>query len=106
MESMESRARKTESGVKLIRNASPLPYGSFEAVLDAVTTQLQTGPYILGDRFSAADVLWGGALQWMTMFGIVPEIPEIKAYVERTTTRPAALRVRERDAELAASHTA
>ncbi len=93
----------------LKREPGPLamsPYGSFDAVMAAVTAQLRKGPFILGEQFSAADVLWGGALQWMTMFGIVPETPEVKAYIARTTTRPAALRARRRDAELAAANTA
>jgi glutathione S-transferase len=41
-------------------------------------------------------------LQWTTMFGLVPETPEIKSYLQRTTTRPAAERVMEKDAALAA----
>lgn len=82
------------------------PYGSFDSVLETLTVQLRSAPYMLGEAFSAADVLWGGALGWMTRFGILAETPEIKAYVERTTSRPAALRVRQKDAELAASQSA
>jgi hypothetical protein len=36
------------------------------------------------------------------MFGLVPVTPEISAYLERTTNRPAAVRVREQDAARAA----
>jgi glutathione S-transferase len=82
------------------------PYGDFDAVMAAVNAQLRAGPFFLGEQFSAADVLWGSALRWTTMFGIVPETPGIKAYIERTTNRPAALRVREQDAALAAQHKA
>jgi glutathione S-transferase len=35
-------------------------------------------------------------------FKLVPELPEILAYVERISSRPASIRVRESDAELAA----
>ncbi|HEY0184518.1 MAG TPA: glutathione S-transferase family protein [Rhodopila sp.] len=80
------------------------PYGDFETVMRTLTRQLAAGPFILGSDFSAADVLWGTALRWTTMFGIVPATPEISAYIERTTTRPAALRVREEDAALVARH--
>ena len=31
-------------------------YGSFDQVVDGLETAVATGPYILGDRFSAADV--------------------------------------------------
>lgn len=80
------------------------PYGTFDAVLDTITAQLRAGPYLLGETFSAADVLWGGALGWMTQFKLVPELPEIMDYVHRVTTRPAFERAKERDAALAAEH--
>ena len=64
------------------------------------------GPWLLGERFTAADILWGGALNWTTMFGIVPKRPEIMAYVERMQARPAVARVRELDTRLVAEHEA
>jgi glutathione S-transferase len=84
--------------------AAMSPYGDFETVMSTLTAQLDAGPYILGQSFSAADVLWGTALQWITLFGLVPETPAIKRYIERITTRPAALRIKEMDAILAARH--
>ncbi|ACA19156.1 Glutathione S-transferase domain [Methylobacterium sp. 4-46] len=83
-----------------------LPYGSYEAALAVVNDQLRQGPYLLGERFTAADILWGAALTWTTMFGFVPETPEIAAYVARHQARPAVARVRERDAALAAAQAA
>jgi glutathione S-transferase len=80
------------------------PYGDFETVMGTLNAQLRAGPFILGQEFSAADVLWGTALRWTTTFGLVPVTPEIKAYVDSTTNRPAALRAREHDAALAAQH--
>jgi len=82
------------------------PYGDHDTMLKTLTDQLAAGPYLLGERFSAADVLWGTALAWTTMFKLVPELPVIAAYIERVNTRPAAVRVRARDAELAASQSA
>ena len=52
--------------------------------------------------FPRADVLWGGALHWMTAFGLVSATPLVKAYIERVTTRPAFVRAKERDSALAA----
>jgi glutathione S-transferase len=80
------------------------PYGDFETVMSTVTNQLEAGPYILGADFTAADVLWGSALEWMTAFGIVDASPVVKAYVERVCSRPAILRVKQKDSELAARH--
>jgi glutathione S-transferase len=83
------------------------PYGDWETMLGAVIGQLSKGPYILGDHFSAADVLWGGGLGWGRMFGIVPnEEPTIAAYVERVTTRPAFVKVAAQDVERSVEHQA
>jgi len=79
------------------------PYGDYDTMLATVTGQLRAGDYLLGERFSAADVLWGTALTWMTMFKLVPDLPEILAYVERVKSRPAAQRAAQADAELAAA---
>ena len=79
------------------------PYGDFDTMLRTLLEQLAKGPYVLGERFSAADVLWGTALAWMTAFKLVPETPVVTAYVDRMNARPAAVRVRTKDAELAAS---
>ena len=72
-------------------------------MLKTVTDTLARGPYMLGERFSAADVLWGTALGWTTKFGLVPHSPVVDAYVERIGARPAAARTRALDAELVAS---
>lgn len=85
---------------------STSPYGDWDTMFGAVFDAVKKGPYLLGERFSAADVLWGMALRWTTMFKLVPDLPEIKAYVARVTERPAFARVSARDAELAAQHEA
>ena len=72
-------------------------------MLKTLTDQLEKGPYLLGDRFSAADVLWGTALNWTTMFKLVPELPVIRAYIERVLARPAMQRAAAKDVELVAA---
>ncbi len=79
------------------------PYGDYDTMLKTLTDQLKKGPYILGEKFTAADVLWGTALTWTTMFNLVPLTPEIKAYIDRLNARPAVLKVRAKDAELLAA---
>ena len=85
--------------------ASTSPYGDYQTMLTALTDQLARGPWMLGERFSAADVLWGTALGWTTMFKLVPELPVIVDYIARVNARPAMARARARDAALAAAQT-
>jgi glutathione S-transferase len=93
----------------LERKPGPLamvPYGDYDTTLKTLTDQLARGPYILGETFSAADILWGTALTWMTKFKLVPELPVIMDYVRRIGARPSVARVAAKDAELAAAHAA
>jgi len=93
----------------LKREPGPLnmvPYGDYDTMLKTLTDQLAKGPYLLGDRVTAADVLWGTALAWTVHFKIVPELPVIMDYVKRMTARPAFGRVKALDAKLAAEHEA
>ncbi|WP_339933060.1 glutathione S-transferase family protein [uncultured Brevundimonas sp.] len=78
-------------------------YGSFENAVDTLETAVAKGPYILGDRFSAADVYVGSQIIWGLMFKTLPERPAFKAYAERLSTRPAAVRAREIDDALIAA---
>src|SRR5262249_3009392 len=83
-----------------------VPYGGYDTLLKTVTDQLGKAPYLLGERMTAADVLWGSALRWTTMFKLVPEMPVIMNYVKRVTERPAVTKVGELDAKLSAEHEA
>jgi len=83
--------------------ASTSPYGDYDTMLKTLTDQLAKGPYLLGDTFSAADLLWGPALTWTTAFKLVPELPVLQAYMARINARPSVARARVRDAELAAA---
>ena len=82
---------------------STCPYGDFDTMLKTVNDQLKKGPWMLGDKFTALDVLYGGALRWTVGFNLVPATPEIKAYIERVAARPAIQRAAAADTELAAS---
>ena len=79
------------------------PYGDYDTMLKTLTDQLARGPYLLGDKFTAADVLWGTALTWTTMFQLVPALPVIQAYIDRVSARPSVARVKAKDAALAAA---
>jgi glutathione S-transferase len=85
---------------------STSPYGTWDDVYNTVANQLEKGPYLLGERFTAADVLWGGALHWMTLFKIMPETPAMRTYIDLVVTRPAIQRAAAKDVEYAAQQVA
>ncbi|MGJ4929091.1 glutathione S-transferase family protein [Bradyrhizobium sp. HKCCYLS2038] len=82
------------------------PYADYDTMLSALEQQLAKGPYLLGERMTAADVLWGIALNWTMMFGVVPRKDVFTSYAERITSRAAFQRVMAADAEMAAQHEA
>jgi glutathione S-transferase len=75
------------------------PYRDYDTVIDTLAAQLARADHLLGDRLTAADILWGTALKWTTGFGIVPKLPAIVAYMDRVCAHPAVLRAGELDAE-------
>ncbi|HET7556649.1 MAG TPA: glutathione S-transferase family protein [Rhodanobacteraceae bacterium] len=77
-------------------------YGDYDSVIGTLTAQLERGPWLLGERFTAADVLWGGALNWALMFKLVPDSDIFRNYAERVAARPAMRRAAALDEELAA----
>ena len=82
------------------------PYSDYDSMLSVLETQLSKGPYLLGERMTAADILWGVAFSWTMMFGLVPRKDVFAAYAERITSRPAFQRITADDAEMAAQHAA
>jgi glutathione S-transferase len=67
-------------------------WGDYDSVLAALRDGLRTGPWILGARFSAADVMLGSAVYFLDMFKILADEPVLKGYLERCSARPAAQR--------------
>jgi glutathione S-transferase len=76
-------------------------YGDFETALGVAA--LARGPYLLGEQFTAADVVIGAGLIWGMMIKVIPERPEILTYTERLRARAASERAFAKDAELAAT---
>ena len=79
-----------------------LGYGSFDFVMDTVAKAVEKGPYLLGDQFTAADVIIGSGLRWGTMFKLIPERKEFSDYIARFADRPALRRSEEKDKAMAA----
>lgn len=76
------------------------PWVTWEFARDAeaLEVRLGAGPFALGDRFTAVDVLLGHVLQWARSAKFEPFPDGVSAYAERVWSRPALARAREREA--------
>jgi len=64
-------------------------WGSFDAVMRTFEQGLEPGPWLLGDRFTAADVMMGSSAVFLRLFKMLPESPVLEAYADRCLARPA-----------------
>jgi len=65
-------------------------WGDAQRVFDVLDAALTTGPWILGENFSAADIAIGAGLNFaVRMFKMVPSRPSFEAYIARCVARPA-----------------
>jgi len=72
-------------------------WGDFDTMIQVLESGLADGPWLLGDRFTAADIMVGSTAAFMQMFDILPASAAIEAYVARCLERPAYRRARELD---------
>jgi glutathione S-transferase len=80
-----------------------LGHGDFDTVMNVVANGVAKGPYLMGEQFTAADLVLSSTLRWGLMFKLLPERPEFAAYVGRLGERPALQRAVALDQELAAA---
>jgi glutathione S-transferase len=69
-----------------------------DEAMPAVIKALTPGPYLLGERFSAADVLYGTTFAMFAKSPVMPQSAVIDEYARRIAARPAFARAQERDA--------
>jgi len=66
-----------------------LAYGNYDSVLGVLESAVATGPWILGERFSAADVYVGAQVGWGLQMKTLEPRPAFQRYSERCALRPA-----------------
>jgi len=77
--------------------AGMVGYSNIDAVLGAIETALDGRAFIASDTFSAADCYVASCLSFYMRFGMVPQTPVFRGYVDRMEARPAYLRAGELD---------
>ena len=78
-----------------------LGYGDFDTTMDVIAKVVATGPWLMGEQFTAADVVIGANIRWGMIFKILPERKEFLNYAARIAARPAAQRAEAKDKEMA-----
>ena len=78
-----------------------LGYGDFDTTMDTIAAAVAKGPWLMGEQFTAADVVIGANIRWGMIFKMIPERPEFTAYAARIAARPAAQRAEAKDKEMA-----
>jgi glutathione S-transferase len=78
-----------------------LGYGDFDTVMNVVVQAVAKGSWLMGEQFTAADVIVGANIRWGMMFKMIPPRQEFLDYVARIAARPAAQRAEAKDKDLA-----
>jgi glutathione S-transferase len=78
-------------------------YGSMAEVLDTLQAAVSGSDFLVGDRFTAADVYLGSQIGFGLTFKSMESRPGFAAYFDRISQRPAAVRAREIDDGLIAA---
>jgi glutathione S-transferase len=75
---------------KIEMNPVAAGWGDSQRVIDVLDNALQKGPWILGENFSAADIVIGSGLNFaVRLFKMIPARPSFDAYIARCMARPA-----------------
>ena len=80
--------------------ASAAGFGTYEDMLDTISAAIAQGPWLLGEWFTIADVVFGGTVRFMTEFGMLDQRPEYMAYIERLCARTASQKAQEINARI------
>jgi glutathione S-transferase len=86
-------------------NEGSAGFGSHEAMLGTLEHGIgEGGPWLLGERFTMADVIVGATLMFMLRFKMIEERPLFKTYAERLSARPAMVAAQKYNDEMRAKH--
>src|ERR1700678_1118522 len=83
---------------------SQIGWGTYESVIASMESAIAGRSFILGDRFSMADCIFGGAVRYLLRFKVLDATPTFTAYAERLAARPAAQRADAKNAAVAKEH--
>ncbi len=81
---------------KIDMNPVAAGWGDAQRVFDVLDAALEKGPWILGENFSAADIVIGSGLNFsVRLFKMIPTRPSFDRYLDACAARPAFQRAAE-----------
>ncbi|MGI9224366.1 MAG: glutathione S-transferase family protein [Woeseiaceae bacterium] len=75
------------SGVETNRFRSG--WGDFDLMIETLENGIEGKTWILGEKFTAADVMLGSSVVFLRLFKMLPDSPSLNAYADRCLARPA-----------------
>ena len=82
---------------KVEANRQRSGWGDFELMIETWDNALDDRDWIVGERFTAADVMLGSSAIFLRMFGMLPESQNLDAYADRCMARPGYSRAVEKE---------
>jgi glutathione S-transferase len=79
-----------------------MSYGNFAKTINTLEAAISSADYLVGNRFSAADLYVGAQIGFGMMFGTLEKRPAFERYWQRMSARPAYARAAKLDDDKAA----
>jgi len=64
-------------------------WGDFDSMIGTLERGVEPGPWLLQERFTAADILVGTSVHFLKVFKVLPASTALEAYLARCNARPA-----------------
>ncbi len=84
---LEPALMQKHLGFETVRSMTS--WGDYELVSEVLNGAVSDGPFLLGDRFTGADVALGAGINFGLNFGLLEVTPALSAYRERLASRAA-----------------
>ncbi len=75
-------------------------FGAYEDVVATLDEAVTPGPWLLGDRYSMADIIVGATVRFMHRFNMLDRTDPLVAYAERLEARPALVAANKKNADI------